>query len=126
MKEISVAPKRTGLKRIGGQILARRTNIGREPIVEVVIDPTQWMCAAVNGQDKNDAGRTTRCTTRRGGSKAQVLGTTLTTATIAIQTELGIYVPTAQCHCVLSAGTKVYDAYAMRPDGRSKTMNRSS
>ena len=94
--------------------------------MEVVIDPTQWMCAAVNGQDKNDAGRITRCTTRQGGSKAQVPGKTLTTATIAIQIELGIYVPTAQSHYVLNAGTKAYDARAMRPDGQRTTMSRST
>ena len=81
---------------------------------------------AVNGRNKNSAGKITRYTTRREGSKAQVLGTTLTTATIVIQTELGIYVPTAQCHYVLSAGTKVYDALAMRPDGRRTPMSRST
>ena len=81
------------------------------------------MCAAISGQGRTDAGRTMRCTTLQGGSKAQVLSTPPTTATTATQIELGTYVPTVQCHCVLSAGTKVYDARAMRPDGPCKTMS---
>ena len=71
------------------------------------------------------------CTTPQGGKRAQVLraisgqGTTLTTATTAIPTELGTYVPTAWYHCVPSAGTKDYDAHATRPDGWFRMMSRS-
>ena len=83
--------------------------------MEVVIDPTQWM--AVNGRNKNSAGKITRHTTRREGSRVQVQGTTLTTATIAIQIELGTYALNVQCHYAQSVGTKVYDAHAIRPDG---------
>ena len=72
---------------------------------------------AVNGRNKNSAGKITRDTTRREGSKAQVQGITLTTATIVIQTELGIYALNAQCQYALSVGTKVYDAHAIRQDG---------
>ena len=72
---------------------------------------------AVNGRNKNSAGKITRYTTRREGSKAQVQGITLTTATIAIQIEPGTYALNVQCQYVLSVGTKVYDAHAIRPDG---------
>ena len=65
------------------------------------------------------------CTTLQDRHQSQVLSTIPMTATTAIPIELGTYVPTVQCHCVLNAGTKAYEAHAIRPDGWFTTMSRS-
>ena len=93
--------------------------------MEVVIDLTLWTFAAINGQDRIAAGKTIRRMTSQGESRARDPSTILTIAIIVIPIELGTYAPTAWYHCVLSAGTKAYDAYATRPDGWSKTTRRS-
>ena len=126
MNETLVAPRKTEAKRINKATQAQPSNSGIAAVVEVVIDPTQWTFAATNGQDKIVVGKCMPCRIRQKENKVRDPSTTPTTATTATQIELGTYVPTVQCHCAPSAGTKVYDARAMRPDGRCKTMSRST
>ena len=82
--------------------------------MEVVIDLTQWIFVAINGQDRIVVGKTTRSTIRQEENRAQDQGTTPTIVTTATPIALGTSVPTVLCHCVLSATTKVCDAYVTR------------
>ena len=114
MSETLVAPKRADRRKTDKATLVRPISSGLAAIVEVAIDPTQWIFVAINGQDRIVVGKTTHCMIRQEENRAQDPGTTPTIATTATPIALGTSVPTVLCHCVLSATTKVCDAYVTR------------